>query len=38
MFFVVAVIACGLAAKWYLVSRYRQRLESTSGHGAALVH
>ena len=38
MLFVVAVIAFGLAAKWYLVSRYRQRLESTAGHGAALVH
>jgi hypothetical protein len=38
MLFVVAVIAFGLAAKWYLVSRYRQRLESTVGHGAALVH
>ena len=38
MLFVVAVIASGLAAKWYLVSRYRQRLESTAGHGAALVH
>jgi len=38
MLFVVAVIACGLVAKWYLVSRYRQRLESAAGHGAALVH
>ena len=36
--FVVAVIACGLVAKWYLVSRYRLRLESAAGHGASLVH
>jgi hypothetical protein len=35
---VVAVIAFGLVAKWYLVGRYRQRLESVAGHGAALVH
>jgi len=38
MLFVVAVIAFGLAAKWYLVGRYRLRLESAAGHGAALVH
>ena len=38
MLFVVAVIAFGLVAKWYLVGRYRQRLESVAGHGAALVH
>ncbi|MDZ4734582.1 MAG: hypothetical protein SGJ16_13480 [Nitrospirota bacterium] len=38
MLFVVAVIAFGLVAKWYLVNRYRQRLESVAGHGAALVH
>ena len=38
MLFVVAVIAFGLVAKWYLVSRYRQRLESAAGYGAALVH
>jgi hypothetical protein len=36
--FVVAVIAFGLVAKWYLVSRYRLRLESTVGHGTSLVH
>ncbi|HSF68003.1 MAG TPA: hypothetical protein VLA67_11315 [Nitrospiraceae bacterium] len=36
--FVMAVIALGLAAKWYLVSRYRLRLESAAGHGASLVH
>lgn len=35
--FVVAVIASGLVAKWYLVSRYRLRLESAA-HGASLVH
>lgn len=36
--FVMAVIALGLAAKWYLVNRYRLRLESAAGHGASLVH
>ncbi|MCG3778657.1 MAG: hypothetical protein JW388_1381 [Nitrospira sp.] len=36
--FVMAVIALGLAAKWYLVSRYRRRLESAAGPGASLVH
>ena len=36
--FVVAVIAFGLAAKWYLVGRYRLRLESAAGHGASLIH
>jgi hypothetical protein len=35
---VVAVIAFGLAAKWYLVGWYRLRLESAAGHGASLVH
>jgi hypothetical protein len=35
---VVAVIALGLVTKWYLVSRYRLRLESDAGHGASLVH
>ena len=35
---VVAVIAFGLVAKWYLVGRYRLRLESSAGHGASLVH
>jgi len=38
MLFVVAVIALGLVAKWYLVSRYRLRLESAAGHGASLIH
>jgi hypothetical protein len=36
--FVVAVIVSGLMVKWYLVSRYRLRLESAAGHGASLVH
>jgi len=36
--FVVAVIAFGLVVKWYLVSRYRLRLESAAGHGTSLVH
>jgi hypothetical protein len=35
---VVAVIAFGLLAKWYLVGRYRMRLESSAGHGASLGH
>jgi hypothetical protein len=35
---VVAVIAFGLVAKWYLVGRYRLRLESSAGHGAPLIH
>jgi hypothetical protein len=35
---VVAVIAFGLVAKWYLVGRYRLRLESAAGHGASLIH
>lgn len=35
---VVAVIAFGLVVKWYLVSRYRLRLESAAGHGSSLIH
>jgi phage-related holin len=35
---VVAVIALGLVAKWYLVGWYRLRLESAAGHEASLVH
>lgn len=35
--FVIAVIASGLVAKSYLVSRYRLRLESAAGHGASRV-
>ena len=38
MLFVAAVIACGLVLQWYLVSRYRLRLESAAGHGTSLVH
>jgi len=38
MLFVMAVIAFGLVAKWYLVGRYRLRLESAAGHGASLIH
>ena len=36
--FVIAVIVCGLAAKWYLVSRYRLHLEMAAAHRASLVH
>lgn len=36
--FVVAVIAFGLVVKWYLVSRYRLRLESAASREASLVH
>src|SRR6266850_5103342 len=35
---VAAVIAFGLLAKWYLVGRYRLRLESATGHEASLIH
>ena len=35
---VVAVIAFGVVAKWYLVGRYRLYLESASGHGASAIH
>jgi hypothetical protein len=35
---VMAVIAFGLVAKWYLVGRYRLRLEAAAGHGASAVH
>jgi hypothetical protein len=35
---VVAIIAGGLVAKWYLVGRYRLYLESSAGHGASVVH
>lgn len=34
----VAVIAFGLVAKWYLVGRYRLHLESAAGHGATAIH
>jgi len=32
------VIALGVLTKWYLVSRYRLRLESAASHGTSLVH
>jgi hypothetical protein len=35
---VVAVIAFGLVVQWYLVSRYRLRLESAVTHEASLNH
>ena len=35
---VVAVIVFGVVAKWYLVGRYRLRLESATGHGASVAH
>src|SRR5437016_1526738 len=35
---VVAVIVFGLVVKWYLVSRYQLRLESSAGHEASLGH
>jgi hypothetical protein len=38
MLVVVAVIAFGLVAKWYLVGRYRLHLESAAGHGAPIIH
>jgi len=38
MLFVVVVIALGLVVKWYLVSRYRLRLESAVTHEASLHH
>ena len=38
MLVVVAVIAFGLVAKWYLVGRYRLHLESVAGHGAPVIH
>jgi len=38
MLFFMVFIAFGLVVKWYLVSRYRLRLESAAGHGASLIH
>ncbi len=35
---VMAVIAFGLLAKWYLVGWYRLHLESDAGHRASIVH
>jgi hypothetical protein len=38
MLFVTAVIIGGVRAKWFLVNRYRLRLESTDGHRASPAH
>ena len=38
MLVVMAVIAFGVVAKWYLVGWYRLHLESAAGHGAPVVH
>ena len=38
MLFVTAVIIGGVRAKWFLVNRYRLRLESTDGQRASPVH
>lgn len=36
--FVIVIIVGGVRAKWFLVNRYRLRLESTEGHRASPVH
>lgn len=36
--FVTTIIIGGVRAKWFLVNRYRLRLESTDGRGASPVH
>ena len=38
MLFVTAVIIGGVRAKWFLVNRYRLRLESTDGRSASPAH
>ncbi|BFU93155.1 MAG: hypothetical protein NTAFB01_43420 [Nitrospira sp.] len=38
MLFVTAVIIGGIRAKWFLVNRYRLRLESTDGRRASPAH
>ena len=38
MLFVVAIIIGGVRAKWFLVSRYRLRLESADGRRASTAH
>lgn len=38
IFFVITIIICGLRAKWFLVNRYRLRLESTDGRRASPAH
>lgn len=37
LLFVTAIIIGGVRAKWFLVNRYRMRLESTDGHRASSV-
>ncbi len=38
MLFVAAIIVGGVRTKWFLVSRYRLRLESTDGRRASTAH
>jgi hypothetical protein len=38
MFFVTAIIVGGVRAKWFLVNRYRLRLESSDGRRASPPH
>jgi len=38
MLFVIAIIIGGVRAKWFLVNRYRLRLESTDGRRASPAH
>jgi hypothetical protein len=38
MLFVTAIIIGGVRAKWFLVNRYRLRLESSDGRGASPAH
>lgn len=38
MLFVTAIIIGGVWAKWFLVNRYRLRLESTDGRRASPIH
>jgi hypothetical protein len=38
MFFVTAIIIGGVRAKWFLVNRYRLRLESSDGRRASPAH
>jgi hypothetical protein len=38
MLFVTAIIIGGVRAKWFLVNRYRLRLESSNGRGASSAH
>ncbi|MFO0701900.1 MAG: hypothetical protein U0236_22010 [Nitrospira sp.] len=38
LLFVTVIIIGGVRAKWFLVNRYRLRLESSDGHHASSVH